>query len=76
MIVLLDRIGDAFERGGRMIELARDLDFQLRMARDGVIIDRDPAVGGDKFSIFCQRQGINFQRTRFNAARGGKQFTD
>ena len=76
MIVLFDCVGDAFESSRRMIELARDFDFQLRMPRHGVIINRDAAIGCDELAVFGQHQRIDFQRPRFDAARGGKQFSD
>ena len=61
VIVLLDRVGDAFERRRRMIEFARDLNFQFGMTHDGVIVDRDPAIGRDELPAFCQHQRIDFQ---------------
>ena len=72
MIVLFDRVGDALEFRRRMIELTRDFNVQFRMPRDGVIINRDPAISGNKLTIFGQDQRIDFQRSRFHAARGGK----
>ena len=72
MIALFDRVGDAFEFRRRMIELARDFDFQLRMSRDGVIINCDAAIGGDELTAFGQHERIDLERTRFHAARRGK----
>ena len=48
--------------------------FELRMPPDGVIINRDVAIGRDEFAGFGQRQRIDFQRTRFHAARRGENF--
>ena len=72
MIVLFDRVGDAFESRGRMIELARNFDFQFRMPRHGVIINRDAAIGGDELTILGQHQRIDFKRPRFHLARRSK----
>ncbi len=72
MIVLLDRVSDALERGRGMIELACNLDFQLGMSHHRVIVNGDAAIGGDELSIFGQHQWINFERTGFNTARSGK----
>ena len=47
VVPLLDPPGDLFEVGGGMIEFARDLDPQLRVAVDGVVVDGDAAVCGD-----------------------------
>ena len=76
MIVLFHRVSDALERGRRMIKLARNLNPQLRMARDCVIINRDPAIGCDELAAFRQHQRIDFQRTGFDASRGSKQFSN
>ncbi len=72
MIALFDGVSDAFQSRRRMIEFARDLDAEFRMSRDGVIINRDAAIGGDELAIFGQDQRIDFERPRFDAARGGK----
>ena len=59
-----------------MIELARNLDPELGMPPDGVIINRDAAIGRHELAAFGQHQRIDFQRTRFDAARRGEQFSD
>ncbi len=51
MIGLLDRVGHAFQLRRRMIELARNFDLQFRMSCDGVIINRDPTIGGDELTV-------------------------
>ncbi len=76
MIVLFDRVSDALERGRRMIELARDLDLQFGMSRDGVIVNRDSTIGGNEFAGSRQNKRINFERPRFHAVRGGEQFAN
>ena len=72
MIVLLDRVGDAFQSGRRMIELACDFDSQFRVPANGVIINGDSTIGRNEFAAFGQHQRIDFQRARFHAARSGK----
>ena len=72
MIALFDRVGDALESGRRMIELARNLNFQFGMSRHGVIINRNAAIGGDELTIFGQNQRINFERPRFHAFGSSK----
>ena len=52
MIILFNRVGYALEGSRRMIELARNLDFQFRMSCDRVIINRDPAIRGNKLPLF------------------------
>ena len=59
-----------------MIKLACDLDPEFWMSRDSVIIDRDPAIGCDELAAFRQQQGIDFQRSRLNTPRRGKQFSN
>ena len=59
-----------------MIELTCNLDPELRMPPDGVIINRDAAIGRDELAGFGQHQRIDFKRTRFDAARRGEQFSD
>ena len=76
VIVLLHRVSDSFQLGRGMIELARDLDLQFGMSRDRVIIDRDPTIGSNEFAIFRQHEWINFERPRFNAARGCEEFSN
>ena len=76
MITLFDCVGDAFESSRWMIELARNFDSQFRVTRHGVIIYRNAAIGCDEFTTFGQHQRIDFQRPRFNGARGGKQLPD
>ena len=76
MIVLFDCVGDAFESSRWMIEFARDFDFQLRMTRHGVIINRNAAIGCDELTLFGQHKRIDFQRPRLNAARSDKQLLD
>ena len=76
MIVLFDGVSDLLESCRRMIELTRNLDSELRMPPNGVIINRDAAIGRDELAGFRQHQRINLQRTRFDAARGGEQFSD
>ena len=76
MIVLLDCIRDLFQFRRRMIELTRDLDLQFRVPRDRVIVDRQAAIGRDELAIFGQNQRIDFERTRFDVARRGKQFSN
>ena len=72
MIALLDRVSDALKRCRRMIELTRNLDFQFRVPRDGVIINRDAAIGGDELAIFRQHERIDFNRAGFDTARRKK----
>ena len=72
MIALFDRVSDALESGRRMIELARNLNFQFGMPRHGVIINRNAAIGGDELTIFGQNQRINFERPRFDAFGSSK----
>ena len=50
MIILFDGVGDALERGRRMIELARDLYLQFRMTRNRVVINRDSTIGGNELA--------------------------
>ncbi|KAG0506348.1 MAG: hypothetical protein Udaeo_02700 [Candidatus Udaeobacter sp.] len=76
MIVLFDGVSDLLESRRRMIELTCNLDLELGMPPNGVIINRDAAIGRDELAGFGQHQRINLQRTRFDAARGGKQFSD
>ena len=76
MIALLDGVGDALQFCGRMIELPRDFDFQLRMSRDRIIINRQATIRRDKFAFPGQDQRIDFQRARFHAARGGKELSN
>ena len=54
----------------------REFNSLLRMPPDGVIINRDAAIGRDELAGFGQHQRIDFKRTRFDAARGGEQFSD
>jgi len=70
--VLLDGIRDALEWRGWMIELTCNLNPQLRMTRNRVIIDRDPAIGRDELAALGEHQRVDFQRARFNAVRTGK----
>ena len=72
MIALFDCVSDALKFRRWMIELAGDLDLQFGMARDRIIIDRDPAIGRDEFAIFGQDEWINFERPGLDAARSGK----
>ncbi len=72
MITLFDGIGHAFKSRGRMIEFSRNFNAQFRVPGDGVIVNRDAAIGGDELTIFGQHQWIDFKRSSFNAARGGK----
>ena len=72
MIALFDGVGDAFELRWWMIEFSCDFNFQFRMSRDRVIINRDPAISSDELAILGQHQRIDFERPGFNAARGGK----
>src|SRR5690606_7231974 len=51
VVVLLDLVGDAFQGRGRVVELAGDVDPELRVAEHGVVIDGDAAVGGDDASV-------------------------
>ena len=59
-----------------MIELTCNLDPELGMPPDGVIINRDAAIGRDELAAFGQHQRIDFKRTRFDAARRVEQFSD
>ena len=58
MIVLLDGVGDPLQSRRRMIELARDVDAELRMTEDGVIIDRDAAIGRDELAASVRTSGL------------------
>ena len=53
MIVLFDGVSGALEGGRRMIELARNFNSKLRMPPDGVIINRDAAIGRDELATLC-----------------------
>ena len=72
MIALLDRVGHTLEGRGRMIELARDFNFQFRMSHHRIIVDRDPAIRGDELAVFGQNKRIDFQRSGLDATGGGK----
>ena len=72
MIVLLDRVRDPLQRGRRMIELAGDLNAEIWMTPNGIIVDRDPAIGREEFAFFRQDQRIDFERPRFHTAGRGK----
>ncbi len=61
MIVLFDGISHLLESRRRMIELTCNFDLELGMPRDGVIINRDAAIGRDEFAAFGQRQRIDFK---------------
>ena len=61
MIVLFDRIGDSFESGGRMIEFARNLDFEFWMTCRRVVVNRDAAIGRDQLGVFSQDYWIDFK---------------
>src|SRR5439155_25514597 len=76
MIILFDSVSDAFESRRRMIELTCNLDPELRMPPDGVVINRDAAIGRDERTAFGQNERINLQRTRLDAACGGEQSLD
>src|SRR5437867_965690 len=69
MIVLFDRVGDAFQLRRWVIELARDFDSKTGMTYDRVIVDRDPAVSGDEIAGLRQDERINFERACFDAAQ-------
>ena len=49
-----------------MIEFARELDVELGVPQDGVVIDRDAAVGGNELAGFGERERIDLQRARFD----------
>src|SRR5439155_25105873 len=76
MITLFDCVGDVFESSRWMIELPRDFYFQLRVTRHGVIINCDPAIGGDELAALCQYKRVDFQRPRFDAACGIEQLSN
>src|SRR5260370_12620116 len=61
MIVLFDGVSDLLESRWRMIELTRNLDPELRMPPDGVIINRDAAIGRDNLAPFTQHQRIDYK---------------
>ena len=46
------------------------------MTRHGVIINCDSAIGGDELAAFGQYKRVDFQRPRFDAARGMEQLPD
>ena len=73
MIILFDRIGDALKGGWWMIEFSRNFNTEFRVTRYGVIVNRDPTIGRDELATFGQHQRIDFQRSRFDAARSSKQ---
>ena len=72
MIALFGRVSDALQRRGWMIEFSRNLNPEFWMPRDGVIINRNAAIGRDELAIFSQDQRIDLKRTSFNAARSRK----
>src|SRR5215475_8299873 len=76
MIALFDGIRDTLQRRWRMIEFPCDFNSQLRASANGVIINRDPAIGRNELAGFGQYQRINLQRTRLDAARRGEQLSD
>jgi len=41
-----------------MIELAGDLDPEIRMTPNGVIVDRDSAIGHKEFALFVRTSGL------------------
>ena len=59
MICLLDVVGHAFERGRRMVELARDFNAEIRMTPHRVIVDGDAAISGNHASIRKNHQWIH-----------------
>ena len=76
MIALFDGISDLLESRRWVIELTCNLNLQLGMPRNGVIINRDAAIGREELAVFGQHQRIDFQRTRLDAARCVEQFSD
>ena len=52
MIALFDAIGDTLQRRRWMIELTCNFDSQLWVSGNGVIINRDPAIGRDELAAF------------------------
>ena len=72
VITLFGGVGHAFKLGRRMVELACNFNLQVGMSRDGVVVNRDAAIGRDKFTTFGQDQRINFKRAGFDAARCGE----
>ena len=53
MIILFDGVSDLLESRRRMIELTRNFNSKLRMPPDGVIINRDAAIGRDELATLC-----------------------
>ena len=58
MIGLFDRVGHALQLRGRMIELARNLDFQFRVSRNRVIINRQATISRDELAILVRTSGL------------------
>ena len=59
-----------------MIQLTRNVDPQVRMPNHGIIIDRDPAIGGHNLALLCYYERIDFQRPGFNTAGGGEELSN
>src|SRR5690606_26382740 len=59
IVATLDVPGDPLQRGRRAIQLARERDVQLRLAEDGVIVDRDATICCDQPPIIRERQRID-----------------
>ena len=76
MIVLFDGVSDLLESRRRMIELTGNFDLELGMPPNGVIINRDAAIGRDEVAGFGLHQRVDFKRPRFHAACGSKQFSE
>ena len=69
MIRLFDVIRNALQLRSRVIQLARNLDAQLRMPEDRVVVDRHSTIHGDNTILFRRDQRIHLQRTRFGLSR-------